>query len=173
MVAALDPLRELDLLRRGQQVDLADVLQEQLERIGRDLRAFDVERVLFGLLGLNDLDVQLLEQTVELVDLPRVERQLVERERDLLCGQLPRLAPGLKELPRLLDLEDTPRRLRAWCSLLRSAQLRTPSRLLAVPGRLRKVNLRKFGCGSVNLDVAVFQIGSVCVYGSKDPSYGP
>jgi hypothetical protein len=165
VVAALDSLRELDLLRRGQQVDFADVLQEELERIGRDLRAFDVERVLLGLLDLNDLDVQLLEQTVELVDLPRVEGQLVERERDLLCGQLPRLAPDLKELPRLLDFENTPRRLRT-CCLLPSAQLRSPSRLLtvlAVP--------EKSTC--VNLDVAVFQLGSVCVYGPKDPSYGP
>ena len=38
VVAALDPLRELDLLRGGQQVDLADVLQEELQRVGRDLR---------------------------------------------------------------------------------------------------------------------------------------
>ena len=37
VVAALDPLRELDLLRGGEQVDLADVLQEELERVGRDL----------------------------------------------------------------------------------------------------------------------------------------
>src|SRR5690242_18521816 len=37
MVAALDPLRELDLLGGGQQLDLADVLQEELERVGRDL----------------------------------------------------------------------------------------------------------------------------------------
>ena len=37
VVAPLDPLRELDLLRRGQQIHLADVLQEELERVGRDL----------------------------------------------------------------------------------------------------------------------------------------
>ena len=37
MVAALDALRELDLLRRGQQIDLADVLQEELERVGGEL----------------------------------------------------------------------------------------------------------------------------------------
>jgi len=34
MVSALDPLRELYLLRRGQQVELADILEEELERIG-------------------------------------------------------------------------------------------------------------------------------------------
>ena len=43
VVAALDPLRELDLLRRGQQVDLADVLQEQLQRVGRDVRRVEVD----------------------------------------------------------------------------------------------------------------------------------
>ena len=37
VVAALDPLRELDLLGGGEQVDLADVLQEELQRVGRDL----------------------------------------------------------------------------------------------------------------------------------------
>ena len=37
VVAALDALRELDLLRRGEQVDPADVLQEELQRVGRDL----------------------------------------------------------------------------------------------------------------------------------------
>ena len=42
VVAALDPLRELDLLRRGQQVDLADVLEEELERLGRDLALVDL-----------------------------------------------------------------------------------------------------------------------------------
>ena len=37
VVAALDPLRELDLLRGREQVDLADVLEEELQRVGRDL----------------------------------------------------------------------------------------------------------------------------------------
>jgi hypothetical protein len=37
VVAALNPLRELDLLRGGEQVDLTDVLQEQLQRVGREL----------------------------------------------------------------------------------------------------------------------------------------
>ena len=37
MVAALDALRELDLLGGGQQVDLADVLQEELQRVGGEL----------------------------------------------------------------------------------------------------------------------------------------
>src|SRR6266540_4383180 len=37
MVPALDPLRELDLLGGGQERDLADVLQEELQRVGRNL----------------------------------------------------------------------------------------------------------------------------------------
>jgi hypothetical protein len=37
MVAALDPLRELDLLGGGQELDLADVLEEELKRVRRDL----------------------------------------------------------------------------------------------------------------------------------------
>ena len=37
MVAALDALRELDFLRGGEQVDLADVFEEELQRVGRDL----------------------------------------------------------------------------------------------------------------------------------------
>jgi hypothetical protein len=37
VLTALDPLRELNLLRRRQQVDAPDVLEEQLERVGRRL----------------------------------------------------------------------------------------------------------------------------------------
>src|SRR5436190_6504325 len=73
VVAALDPLRELDLLRGGEQVDLADVLEEQLQRVGRDLaRLFD-GRLLLVLLRGDDLDVQLLECVVEVVYLRRIE----------------------------------------------------------------------------------------------------
>ena len=55
MVAALDPLRELDLLRGGQQVDLADVLEEELQRIGREL---DVDGLL-DLFRLRCVEVRL------------------------------------------------------------------------------------------------------------------
>ena len=49
VVAALDPLRELDLLGGGQQLDLADVLEEELQRVGRDLADGLVEpRFRFG-----------------------------------------------------------------------------------------------------------------------------
>src|SRR5262245_7778505 len=142
VVAALDLLRELDLLRGGQQVDLADVLQEQLERVGRDVGAVEVELLLLGfLLALHNLDVQLFEQAVELVDLTGVERQLVESERDLLGGQLSGLAPALDELPDLLDLQDAYRRTRTSCPLLPSAQLGTPSRSPTVVAADEKSNV--------------------------------
>src|SRR5436190_7814594 len=129
VVSPLDLLRELDLLRRGQQVDLADVLQKELERISRDVRPVEVERLFLGLLllGGHDLDVQLLQYAVELVDLRRVERLLVERERDLLGRELSRLPAGLYEVPDLVDLEDAPRYPRSGRPLLPSAQLGSPS----------------------------------------------
>src|SRR5262249_36504783 len=37
VIAALDALRELDLLGGGEEVDLAYVLEEELQRVGRDL----------------------------------------------------------------------------------------------------------------------------------------
>ena len=85
MVAALDALRELDLLRRGQQVDLADVLQEELERVGRDLARFCQREFLFRLLGdPDDVDLHFLERPVEIVDLACIEVELVECECDLV-----------------------------------------------------------------------------------------
>ena len=75
VVAALDPLRELDLLRGGQQRHLADVLQEELQRVGRDLRLGSptpARAPLLGLLGrADDLDLRLVERRVELVELRR------------------------------------------------------------------------------------------------------
>ena len=64
MVAALDPLRELDLLRGGEQRHLADVLEEELERVGGDLGRLAASPSLGLLLGLglDDLDVELLER---------------------------------------------------------------------------------------------------------------
>jgi hypothetical protein len=55
VVAALDPLRELDLLRRGEQRHLADVLEEELERVGRDLPGLGRLGLALDLVGVNDL----------------------------------------------------------------------------------------------------------------------
>ena len=86
MLAALDPLRELDLLCRREQRNLADVLEEELERVGRDLglRRLDLDLGLVGLARVHDRDLRLVERGVELVQLRRLELELVERERDLV-----------------------------------------------------------------------------------------
>ncbi len=61
-----------------------------MQRVGRD---FGCVRLCLGGfvlllgLGLDDLDVELVELLVELVDLNRVQLQLVQRERDLLLHQ--------------------------------------------------------------------------------------
>ena len=93
MVAALDALRELDLLRGGEQVDLADVLEEELQRVGRDLARLLRRLVLLVLVARrHDLDLELFERVVEVVDLGRLEIELVERDRDLVGAELAVLA---------------------------------------------------------------------------------
>ncbi len=108
MLAALDALRELDLLRGGEQVDLADVLQEELQRVGADLARLGGRLLALGLfrVRVDDLDLKLLEGAVKLVDLRSVELQLGEREGDFLGGERAGLASGLQERLRLVRLED-------------------------------------------------------------------
>src|SRR6185503_8684201 len=87
VLAALDPLRELDLLGGGEQWDLADVLEEQLQRVGGDLRLRRpraLALVVGGRLHADDLDLLLVEGGVEGVDLGRVQVELVERARELV-----------------------------------------------------------------------------------------
>jgi hypothetical protein len=87
VVAALDALGELDLLGRGQEGDLADVLEEELERVGRDLARLGLEVEPGRLVGVvDDLDRELLERRVELVQLHGLEL-VAERERDLLVRE--------------------------------------------------------------------------------------
>ena len=131
MVAALDPLRELDLLGGGQQLDLADVLEEELERVGRDLTDGLVEprlylRLRLGRLRVDDLDLQLLERPVDLLDLRRLELELVERKCDLLGADPPGGLCRLEQVPCFLRLENLDRGsfLRSCCGhlpLLRDA----------------------------------------------------
>jgi hypothetical protein len=67
-------------------VSLADVLEKELQRVGGHLGHVRLNRgrlLLLGL-GLDDLDVEIFERLVELVDLRRVEVELVECENDLL-----------------------------------------------------------------------------------------
>ena len=112
MVAALDALRELDLLRGGEQVDPADVLEEELERVGRDLLRLDLlgRCVVLLVVAGDDLDLELVERLVEVVDLAGVEIELVECERDVVGGQGAGLLAGLQQRPRLLGLERPYRR---------------------------------------------------------------
>ena len=115
VVAALDPLRQLDLLRGGEQRHLADVLEEELERVGRDLACLLDLRL--GLVPLDDLDLQLVERRVELVDLRRVEVELVESARDVLREQLPCQPPALEQRLCLDGRQDVRMQAarRCWC----------------------------------------------------------
>jgi hypothetical protein len=127
VVAALDALGEPHLLRGGEQVDLADVLEEQLQRVGRDLTRLRRLLGLFASLG-DDLDLGLLERDVELVELSRVQVELVERERDLLRRQRAVLLARSEQRPRFIRVKDVPNRpasrLLFWCVSVHSAPLR-------------------------------------------------
>src|SRR4051794_12572912 len=103
-VAALDALRELDLLGGGEQPDLADVLEEELQGIGGHVR-LQVERLLAlapalavgalvlggGLLSrvevLDQLDADLLEVSVQVLDVGLVELDLGHGGGDVAEGE--------------------------------------------------------------------------------------
>jgi hypothetical protein len=106
VLAALDPLRELDLLRRGQERDLADVLEEELERVGRDLGLGVRLRLGVGLVGVDDGDLRLVERRIDVVELCRLEVELVERERELVGIDAARAVPDLQEPLPLVARED-------------------------------------------------------------------
>jgi hypothetical protein len=106
MLAALDALRELDLLRRRQQRDLADVLEEELKRVGRDLGlGLDLGLRVVGV-RVDDRDLRLVEGGVEVVELRRLEVQLVERERELVRVELACAVPRLEQPLALVAGED-------------------------------------------------------------------
>jgi hypothetical protein len=96
VLAALDALRELDLLGRSEEGHLADVLEEELERVGRDLRLGLGLRL--GLLGVrvHDRDLRLLERGVEVVELGGLEVELVECECELVRVDLTGPVPALE-----------------------------------------------------------------------------
>jgi hypothetical protein len=106
MLAALDALRELDLLRRRQQRDLADVLEEELKRVGRDLGlGLDLGLRVVGV-RVDDRDLRLVEGGVEVVELRRLEVQLVECERELVRVELACAVPRLEQPLALVAGED-------------------------------------------------------------------
>ena len=106
MVAALDALGELDLLGRRQQRNLADVLEEELERVRGDVARLRLEVELGRTVRLvYDLDVELLERRVELVELQRLEL-VAQRERDLLVREEAGLLALAHERSGVLMVED-------------------------------------------------------------------
>ena len=106
MIASLDALRELDLLCCGQERDAPNVLQEELERIGRDLGVGGLGLALDLLLGVDDGDLSLVQRGVELVELAGLEIELVERESDLVGVELAALEAGLEQALSLVGRED-------------------------------------------------------------------
>jgi hypothetical protein len=109
VLAALDALRELHLLRGREERDLADVLEEELQRVGRDLgrgRGGRGLRLGLVLVRVDDGDLRLVERGVELVELRRLEVELVEREGDLVRVEPPRLQAGLEQALRLVRGEN-------------------------------------------------------------------
>jgi hypothetical protein len=128
VVAALDALRELDLLRCGQERNAPDVLEEELERIGRDL-GVRLGLALDLLLGVDDRDLGLVEGGVELVELARLEIELVECKSDLVGVELAVLGADLEKALRFVGREDVLDR----CSNRRT--LRFPCQNAPIPRR--------------------------------------
>jgi hypothetical protein len=108
MLAQLDPLRQLDLLGRRQERDLADVLEEELQGVGRDLRLGGPLLVgVVALIDADDVDLRLLEGRVELVELGGVEIEIVEGARDLLGVELAGSLARLEQRANFEQVEDS------------------------------------------------------------------
>ena len=107
VLAALDALRELDLLRGGEERDLADVLEEELQRVGRDLGlGVGLGLRFVGLARVDDRDLRLLESGVEVVELRGFEVELVEGERELVGVDAARAVADLQQPLALVARED-------------------------------------------------------------------
>ncbi len=105
MVSPLDALRELDLLRCRQERNAPDVLQKELERVGRDL-GVGLGLALDLFLRVDDRDLRFVEGGVELIELARLEIELVECEGDLIRVEAAGLKPGLEQTLSLVGRED-------------------------------------------------------------------
>ncbi|HJS49507.1 MAG TPA: hypothetical protein VJ745_04230 [Gaiellaceae bacterium] len=105
MVAAFDPLRELHLLRCGKERNAADVLQEELQRICGDL-GIRLDLGLDVVVRRDDCDPRFLEGGVELVQLRRLELELVQCQCDLVRIEAARAISALEEPLRLVRRED-------------------------------------------------------------------
>jgi len=105
VVAALDALGELHLLRRSEERDPSDVLEEELQGVGRDLRV-RLDLGLRHVVRSDDGDPRLLQRSVELVDLRRLELELVEGKGDLVRVETAGAVAALKKPLRLVRRED-------------------------------------------------------------------
>ena len=112
-VAALDLLRELDLLRGGQERVPAGLAQEELQRVGRRLDRLDGRRgrrrrglgLLLRLLR-QQLDAAPVELDVHGFDLERVELHRLEQLDQLLLAQLAARLGRFEQRRKLLVDED-------------------------------------------------------------------
>src|SRR5215207_5399992 len=108
-VAALDPLRELDLLGGGQERVAAGLAQEELKRVGRRLvdgRLRRRPRRLFWLWGLlDDVDAALLELALERLALHLVQLQRLENLCQLGVPDRARLLGNLEQIAQVLAAE--------------------------------------------------------------------
>ena len=102
LVALLDALGEFDLLRRSQQRHTPDVLEKQLQRIGRDFASREVERraSLVCRLRSNDLHVRRIESAIDVLDLRVGQVELVERASQILVRDSASLFSLRQKRPR-------------------------------------------------------------------------
>ena len=111
-IAALDALRELDLLCGGQQRVASGVAEEQLQRVRRRLlddrlrRRWRRRRLLFAVLVLQNLDAALLELSVDRIRLERVEPQRLENLDEIRVPKRPILLGRLEQLVQLGGRQD-------------------------------------------------------------------
>jgi hypothetical protein len=107
-VAALDALRELDLLGRGQERHPADVAQEDLQQVGSGRPRAErrggptLLHLVLVVGGSGDLDAELLEPRVQLVDRRRVQLELLDQGVELALRDRPRLLGAPKQRPHVV-----------------------------------------------------------------------
>ena len=102
LVALLDALGELDLLRGRQQRYPTDVLEKQLQRIGRDFAGREIERradFVGQLLG-DDLHVCSIKSAIDVLDLRVRQVELVECASQILVRDSASLFSLRQKRPR-------------------------------------------------------------------------
>ncbi len=106
-VATLDPLRELDLLCRGQQCVPAGLAQKKLQRVGRRLDGRGQDGGCCLALVLDQLVAAGLELAEDEVGLNRIEPMDVEQLAELGALDRPLRIRDFEELEEVLALEES------------------------------------------------------------------